>query len=388
MTSTVSRKRVAVVQPVMVPGGGTEAVTAWTIEALQNHYDVSLITFSSVNAETLNRYYGTELNDGIYSTVRPKLPTFLNRTNRFLLLKDHLMMRYCKSVGKRFDLFISVGGPMDFGAPAIQYMSLAPGSTLVKVLEHDPAVPTLYRLFKRTFMRLAELISAFAQERMLQNTTLVNSQWTGDLTQRLYGLPGYEVVYPPVNFTAAQAEWDSRENGFLCIARISPEKRIEQAIEILKRVRERGFDLSLRIVGRQDNHQYLRIIKGLCQENSPWVELEEALPRNELSLLMGKCKYGINAATDEPFGIALAEMVTAGCIVFVPNSGGQTEIVEDPNLIYDDVDDAVGKIVQVLDNAELQESHRHRLADREKVLSAQAFCGGMQRVVGEFFDPQ
>ena len=35
------RKRVAVVQPVMVPGGGTEAVTAWTIEALKNQYDVS-----------------------------------------------------------------------------------------------------------------------------------------------------------------------------------------------------------------------------------------------------------------------------------------------------------------------------------------------------------
>ena len=372
----------------MVPGGGTEAVTAWTIEALKSQFDVALVTFSKIRADALNRYYGTELQDSDFCQVQPKLPPLLNRTKKFLLLKDHLMMRYCKSVRERFDLFISVGGTMDFGAPAIQYMSLAPGSTLVKVLERDPGMPASYHLFKRGFTRFAELISSFTPERVLQNTTIVNSEWTGELTRRLYGLPGYEVVYPPVNFTAEQASWSERENGFLCVARISPEKQIEQAIETLKRVRKRGFDLSLRIVGSQDNPQYLETIRELCLENSSWVALDGALPRNELSSLMGRFKYGINAAADEPFGIALAEMITAGCIVFVPNSGGQTEIVEDPLLIYQNLDDAVDKIAQVLENDDLQESLRNKLAEREEIFSTQAFCGGMEKVVGAFFDRQ
>ena len=373
------------VQPVLIPGGGTEAVTSWTIEALKNQYDVSLVTFSDVDPAELNRYYGTTLRDGEFSTVRAKLPPLLNRTKRFLLLKDHLMMRFCKSAGNRFDLFISVGGAMDFGAPGIQYMALAPGSTLVKVLEGDPKVPSWYRLFKRNFTRLAQLTSHLSQDRLLQNTTLVTSRWAGKLAKRLYGFHNCEVVYPPVNSTRSGVAWSSREDGFLCIARISPEKQIERAIEILKLVRGKGFDVSLRIVGRHDNPQYLQRIRQLREENSVWVTLEDPLPRSELGALMGRFKYGINAATDEPFGIALAEMVAAGCIVFVPDSGGQTEIVEDARLIYDDVNDAADKIADVLESDELQESLGERLSQREKVFSTQAFCCCIQRVVGRFF---
>ena len=382
----MSRKKVAVVQPVLVPGGGTEAVTAWTIEALKNHYDVSLLTFSSVQADALNSYYGTPLTDGEFSTFRPRLPPLLGRTKRLLLLKDHLMMRYCKSARHRFDLFISVGGAMDFGSPGIQYMALAPGSTLVKVLGRDPQMPVWYYLFKRSFMSLAGRVSAFSQERSRHNTTLVTSQWAGELTQRLYGFPGYQVVYPPVNASTAPMAWPSRENGFLCIARISPEKQIERAIEILSRVRKKGFDLSLMIIGRQDDPRYYENIKQLCQEHSSWVTLERALPRIELAQIMGRFKYGINAATDEPFGIALAEMVSAGCIIFVPNSGGQTEIVKDPRLMYDDIDDAASKVAQVLGNEQLQESLRCGLAKSGMAFSTQAFCGTMQEVVGRFFD--
>ena len=381
----MSRKKVAIVQPVVVPGGGTEAVTAWTIEALKNQYDVTLVTFSSVAADVLNRYYGTELDQAEFSTIHPKLPPLLKRTKRLLMLKDHLMMRYCKSTGNRFDLFISVGGAMDFGSPGIQYMALAPGSTLVKVLSRDPKVPTWYHLSKRVFTRMAELTSAWSHDRLLQNTTLVTSRWAGELTQSLYGFPRYEVVYPPVNFTETQTAWGAREDGFLCVARISPEKQIDRAIEILKRVREKGFNPCLRVVGRQDDSQYWDRIKGLCQENSSWIGLEGALPRNDLGRLMGKFKYGINAAADEPFGIAIAEMVKAGCIVFVPNSGGQTEIVEDARLIYDDVNDAADKIAKVMDSAELQQSLRNQLADREKVFSTQAFCLKMREAVEQFF---
>ena len=212
------------VQPVLVPGGGTEAVTTWTMEALKNQYDVTLLTFSGTDVDGLNSFYGTELGEGEFSMVCPKLPPLLNRTNRFMLLKDHLMMRYCKSVRDSFDLFISIGGVMDFGTPGIQYMALAPGSTLVKVLERDPEVPAWYHFFKRTSMRLAELISAFSHDRLSQNTTLATSQWVGELTHRLYGVPRYEVVYPPVNALPAKAAWSSREDGFLLCRADIPRK--------------------------------------------------------------------------------------------------------------------------------------------------------------------
>ena len=375
----------AVVQPVLVPGGGTEAVTAWTIEALKNQYDVSLVTFSSLQIEVLDRYYGTELGGSNISIVRPGLPPLLKQSRRFLLLKDHLMMRYCKSVRNRFDLFIGVGGVMDFGSPGVQYMALAPGSTLVKVLGGDPGSPRWYRLFKLTFMGLSQLISSWSRDRVLQNTTLVTSRWAGEVIERLYGISHWKVLYPPVSVPAAKGPWSLRENGFLCIARISPEKRIERAIEIVKQLRERGLDICLRIVGRQDDLIYAEQIKQLCEQNGTWAVSQDALPREELRSLMARFKYGINAASDEPFGISIAEMVTAGCIVFVHDSGGQKEIVDDPRLIYCDIPDAVDKITKVLESETLQESLLARLENRDEIFSTQAFCSGMQKVVHEFF---
>lgn len=381
MISITRSKRVAVVQPVMVPGGGTEAVTAWTLEALKDRYEVSLLTSSRVSLGTLNDFYGTALSDSQVSLVHLRLPPFLNRTKRFLLLKDHLMMRYCRSARRHFDLFISIGGVMDFGAPGIQYMALAPGSTLVKVLERDPNVPAWYQFYKRAFMRLARLAFGSSTDRSLLNTTLATSEWVGRLIKRLYGIPNYQVIYPPVNVSTDKLAWNAREDGFLCVARVSPEKEIERVINIVKGVRSRGFKLTLRVIGRQDDTEYLTRIQQLCKENSCWMSMQEALPRDELGSLMGRFRYGINAASGEPFGIALAEMVAAGCLVFVHNSGGQTEIVREPDLTYENTSDAIDKISKVLGDQALQRSLRAALALRERAFSTQSFCDKMRKAV-------
>ena len=46
----------------------------------------------------------------------------------------------------------------------------------------------------------------------------------------------------------------------------------------------------------------------------------------------------------EAFGISVAEMVKAGAIVFAPNNGGQTEVINSPDLLFSGADDAVRKI--------------------------------------------
>ena len=48
---------------------------------------------------------------------------------------------------------------------------------------------------------------------------------------------------------------------------------------------------------------------------------------------------------EEHFGMVVAEMIKAACIVFVPKGGGQVEIVgEDERMIYDDMIEASEKI--------------------------------------------
>ena len=379
------RKKVAVVQPLIVSGGGTEAVTAWTLEALKNDHQLALITFTPVDTETLNRFYGTNLREDEVTVIQPSLPPFLNRTNRFALLKDHLMMRYCKSIRTDFDLFISIGGGMDFGHPAIQYFAFAPASTLVKVLSRDPGVPNWYHILKRGFMELCQRISGFSQESMNRNVSLATSAWAGKIIEDIYGIRDYEVVFPPVGAPGNDVSWETRKNGFLCIARIVPGKMIEHAIEALKQVREKGFTPTLRIIGRQDDPNYFRRIQQLCCENSCWVYLDDVLPQNDLYHLMSQYKYGINSAPGEPFGIAALEMVKAGCIVFVACGGGLPEILDIPDLTFDGTEDAAEKVAAVLSNDTLQHQLLSQLGHSRESFSTDAFCRNMQQAVERAF---
>ena len=130
-TFDVVKKKIAIVQTTMDLGGGTESVTAWTIQALKKDYDLTLITYSLVRIQELNHFYGTLLEEKEVKIIRPKLPIFLSMTRRCTFLKDHLMMRYCKSIKDDFDLFIGAGIGFDFGSPAMQYVGLGPASTLV-----------------------------------------------------------------------------------------------------------------------------------------------------------------------------------------------------------------------------------------------------------------
>jgi hypothetical protein len=109
------------------------------------------------------------------------------------------------------------------------------------------------------------------------------------------------------------------------------------------------------------------------------------VPRSELVRLIASQRYGIHGMDEEHFGMAPAEMVRAGCIVWVRNGGGQVEIVgSDERLLYASVEDAVAKI----DNAIADEAQAARLREllspqRERFSEA-AFVEGFLRIVDDF----
>jgi len=80
----------------------------------------------------------------------------------------------------------------------------------------------------------------------------------------------------------------------------------------------------------------------------------------------------------------VAEMVKGGCIVFVPNGGGQPEIADHPALIYERDDDAVRKIEAVLADSTLQTKLRTHLAQGAQRFSVGNFRQGIRKVVDEF----
>jgi len=99
---------------------------------------------------------------------------------------------------------------------------------------------------------------------------------------------------------------------------------------------------------------------------------------------MARHKFGINGCRREAFGIAVAEQVKAGCIAFVPDGGGQTEIIDHRMLIFKNEDDAVRKIEAVLSSVNVQENLRGHLAVRARELSTEKFMNSVREIVFEF----
>ncbi|MFZ1990675.1 MAG: glycosyltransferase, partial [Alphaproteobacteria bacterium] len=144
-----------------------------------------------------------------------------------------------------------------------------------------------------------------------------------------------------------QVPFADRENGFVMIGRVVPSKRVELAVEIVRQLREHhGHTIQLHIIGRADN-AFAETLKQLLSDK-PWAHWHSDLDRTGLERLAGRMKWGLHCYRYEHYGLAPAELQALGCITFVHDSGGQREIVTNPSLRYQDLEDAVRKITAVM----------------------------------------
>jgi hypothetical protein len=91
--------------------------------------------------------------------------------------------------------------------------------------------------------------------------------------------------------------------------------------------------------------------------------------------------------SEEHFGMAVAELVQAGCLVFVPHGGGQVEIVRDERLLYRTAEEAVTKIIRAMSDPHVQSSLRNHLASRKKLFSTRGFMHRIHEIVDRFGGP-
>jgi glycosyltransferase involved in cell wall biosynthesis len=159
---------------------------------------------------------------------------------------------------------------------------------------------------------------------------------------------------------------------------------MDAVIGILGHVRRQGFDVHLHILGALDESPFARKMEALASRHRDWVYLEGRVVGEAKRELMARHRFGINGCESEAFGIAVAELVKAGCIIFVPKEGGQTEIVDHPMLTFTDEDDAVRKIQAVLSSPVLREDLCDHLAARAQELSAEGFMSTVRQLVFEF----
>ena len=370
----MQKKKVLMIQPNLQPPGGGQSVCAWMLQALKGHYDLSVLSWAPVDLAPINYFFGTSLSaeNMTFHSINPILKRVVDcLPTSTSLLKTSLLLRHCRKTGRNYDLLISANNESDFGRSGIQYIhypwnSFPRPDVDLRWFHVGPAI-SLYH-------RLCTTAGKFSKDRIRENITLVNSDWTSARVKECYGGITTQTVYPPVVGDFSDTPWAERENGFLCIGRISPEKQIEKIIAVISAVRAAGHDVHLHIVGTPDNDAYYGRIARLVREHASWIALDHNLSRPELVRLICAHRYGIHGMPDEHFGMCIAEMVAGGCIVFVPDGGGQTEIVGDCTALqYDCADTAVKKITAVLSSEQEQQRLRACLLPRRELFSAEHF---------------
>ena len=372
--------------------GGSEAAAMWGVEALKEDYDISLITAGNVDLDGLNQFYGTTVQHNEITLLYAPIPSFLLRMAGGDALRGALYQRFCRKVANQFDVLISSYNLCDFGVPSIHCLADFSWDEEIRV-NSDP-IPTEFRglfhrysFLRKAYLRLVRILLVPSGRDLFagEDSILANSKWTAGIMKNKYGVE-VEVLYPPVFSEFPKIPPDQKELGFVCIGRISPEKRIERIIEILKRVRRRGHSIHLHIIGSLDKDAYAGLVKSLSKMERDWVFLEGKCFGEEKARLLTQHCFGIHARLGEPFGISVAEMVKAGCIVFVPKEGGQTEIVNHPLLLYGSVEEAVEKIDAVLRDPEIQADLRNHLKKQGAKFSTSNFMRGLRAAVEKFLE--
>jgi glycosyltransferase involved in cell wall biosynthesis len=351
------------------------------LEALRCDHQVTLLTQRPPRFAAVDAIFGTRLAaGGVTVELAPRVRLY---APPLALFRQHQLFRAARALHHRFDVVVSNENEISIGRRCIQYVHHPWG--------YLPRPEVEMRWYHRLPGALAAYraasygLSGFRAESMVENLTLANSAWTAARLHDCYGMDHVMVVPPPVVGAGTPPPWFERRSGFVQVGRISREKRIEFAVEVLERVRAAGHDIAFDLAGTADDRSYAARLRPLL-EKRPWIQRHEAISRDELSALFRRTRYGIHAMVDEHFGMAVAEMARAGCVTFAHASGGPREILDDSRLLYEDVDDAVAKILAVLRSAELQAELGRHVARRAERYSEESFTATIRELVEQWND--
>jgi glycosyltransferase involved in cell wall biosynthesis len=285
--------------------GGTERVVSYlTEELVARGHDVTL--FASADSVTRAR-----LVAGCPQALRFDVSCHDPLVYHYLLLEQVARER------KQFDLIHFHTDYLHF--PLARHYGLPHLTTLHGRLDL-PELGMLYREYSD-----APVVSISDAQR----TGVPHAAWLGTV---YHGLP--KDLY----------QFNERPGGYLAfLGRVSPEKRLDQAIEIASRL-----GVVLRVAAKVDRHDrdyYVREIAPLL--HNPHVEFIGEISEGEKSEFLGGAQALLFPIDwPEPFGLVLIEALACGTPVIAYRRGSVPEIIADGDtgFLVDNADEAVAAV--------------------------------------------
>ncbi len=361
-------------------------VAAWALQILQEDYDTILWCEKMPNFERIDDRYGTHLSERPPKVILPsKRWAWLRMIwpGKGLLMKQSLTLRDLRRIDRRWKprIWVSTDNETTMPKPGLQYIHMPDYTHLDRLATRPVDWSWLRRkvwtLLERASLRLGKNMGAPPSA----HRSVSNSAWT---VRTLTPTGGREVglIYPPVPPYPPGLPWAEREERVVCLGRWNPLKRMDVVVNIVKRARLAGAtNLRLAFAGFWDSSASERAeVMGLCSGHD-WIEWHERLCRDDIQNLVRSSKYGVHAMIDEHFGIAIAEMMTAGCVVLAHDSGGPPEILADRRQVYADEEEGGRLLYEVCSSPELQAELHQAARPLGLRFSPEAFCDAFRKEI-------
>lgn len=353
-------KSILVVHPQFDGIGGAEQVAIrlmdWIAQKLGQ--EILLLTLFPVRREILIR---SGLSESTAEKIRLRAinPPFFLRSSvdKLHLLKLAILHRKAREISVDHDICISTYNELDFGKKSIQYIhhpSFADPSILKAlnllgreiVLARLPFVNHVYR-------RLVSVISRDSLDGYRKNLTLVNSGFMKKVVKEVYGIDG-EVVYPaflPDDRPQYGDDWGQRETRFVSVARIAPDKNLTTLIDYFSLLHKEFPEYEYVIAGWSSDPEYGNLLVRTAKGKGLSLRILKNLPDKELKSLLTSSKFYVHSKINEHFGISIIQAAASGCLTLVHNSGSAEEIIRTPRLLFENGNDLVSKVKDLLDDS-------------------------------------
>lgn len=193
-------------------------------------------------------------------------------------------------------------------------------------------------------------------KKMFIDKVIVNSAFTKRIVDHEYGIDS-AVIYPPVKIEETSLV---KENIILSVGRFEPSlnaKKQDVLIEAFAELSPQFPTWKLVLAGASASDEWVNTLKA----KSANLQIEFAVNASyqDLVNLYSKAKiywhaagFGVdenkNPELVEHFGITTAEAIGYGCIPLVVPFGGQREIVTDPRLHWNSIDQLVANTLSII----------------------------------------
>lgn len=131
-------------------------------------------------------------------------------------------------------------------------------------------------------------------------------------------------------FQTAQPEWDKRKRQILMVSRIAKQKDHATLIKAIAKLKKRGIDVPLKIIGKGKNKNLLPL-KRLVSEYGLSDNIEFMGYRSDVPELLMQSQVFVQCTHYEGMPLTLIEAMAAGCAVIGSEVPGVQEVITPEN---------------------------------------------------------